>query len=263
MIRRVLLTGDVHGNTGWMLKHVFPQAKRFRCDLVLQLGDFGIWPDADGQRFLNAVNRAADEADIPLWFVDGNHEAFELLYSLPLDAEGRRPVRPFITHLPRGHRWTWAGRTMLACGGAASIDVDYRIPWISWWPQEVINTAEVELCVAGGPADVLFSHDINLDVEVEGAFNIGDLPLAIGNAIYGNRLALQEVVDAVRPSLQIHGHFHCPKDQRIVRWEDLQPVRVVSLNCDDGAAYHLGGHCAVLDFTVLADDVINAVKVID
>jgi hypothetical protein len=263
VIRRVLLTGDVHGNTGWMLKHVFPQARRQHCDLILQMGDFGIWPGSEGQRFLDTLDRAAETARIPIGFIDGNHEDFAQLYGLPIDAAGRRPVRPHITHLPRGHRWTWAGKTMLACGGASSIDVMYRLPSASWWPQEGITQADVETCIAGGAADVLFSHDINLDVQLEGAFDLNGLPLEVRNAVYGNRLALQRIVDAVRPSLQVHGHWHVPKDQRLERGSDRQTVRVVSLNCDSGAAYHANGHCAVLAFDVLANDVIASVSVVD
>jgi hypothetical protein len=129
---RVLLTGDVHGNAAWVVDHVLKQAKRQRCQLVCQMGDFGVWGDADGKRFLDAVDRAAAAVGIPIWFIDGNHEAFNLLYSLPLDAYGRRRVRERIIHIPRGHRSTWAGRTMLACGGASSVDVMYRLPQVSW-----------------------------------------------------------------------------------------------------------------------------------
>jgi hypothetical protein len=77
-------------------------------------------------RFLDGVERAAATAGISVWFIDGNHENFNLLYSLPLDADGQRPVRDHITHLPRGYRWTWAGRTMLACLLAVA-----RAPWMS------------------------------------------------------------------------------------------------------------------------------------
>jgi hypothetical protein len=214
-IRRILLTGDVHGNTAWVIQHVLKQAKRRRCQLVMQMGDWGIWSGRDGVRFLDGVERAATAAGIYVWFIDGNHEDFNLLYSLPLDAEGRRPVRDHITHIPRGHRWTWAGRTMLACGGASSLDVMYRLPQVSWWPQEAITRGEVEACVSGGRADVLFTHDINLELKIEGAFSMNDLPMAVRNSVYGNRLALQRIVDVTQPSLQVHGHWHYPRDQRI------------------------------------------------
>ncbi len=262
-MRRVLLTGDVHGNGEWMLTHVFPQAKRQQCDLILQMGDFGIWPDLDGKRYLDALDRRAAATRIPIWFIDGNHEDVAQLYALPLDAAGRRPVRPHIMHLPRGHRWTWAGRTLLACGGASSIDVMYRTPRRSWWPQEAITSAEFEACITPGRADVLFSHDINLDVQLRADFDLDDLPLQVRNAVYANRMALERIVYTVRPSLQVHGHWHVPSDQRFHRGAEEQAVRVVSLNCDSGAGSHANGHCAVLDLDVLSSDVLASVSVID
>ena len=64
-LERVLLTGDVHGNTMWVTGHVLRQAKRHGCQLVLQLGDFGIWPGPGGKRFLDVVDREAAKHGIP------------------------------------------------------------------------------------------------------------------------------------------------------------------------------------------------------
>jgi hypothetical protein len=121
----------------------------------------------------------------------------------------------------------------------------------------------VDACTAGGKADVLFSHDIQLDVKIEGATYRNHPPMQVANAVYGNRLALQRIVDPTQPNLQVHGHWHFPSDQRFRRRKRHELVRVVSLNCDNGAAYHANGHCAVLDLALLTNDVINAVTVID
>jgi hypothetical protein len=260
---RVLLTGDAHGNTAWVVDHVLKQAKRQRCQLVCQMGDFGVWGDAEGSDFWTPWTAPPRLRESPSGSSTATTKTSTLLYSLPLDADGRRPARERIIHIPRGHRWTWAGRTMLACGGASSVDVMYRLPHVSWWPQEAITSAEVEACIAGGKADVLFSHDIQLDVKIEGAMYRNDPPMQVANAVYGNRLALQRIVDVTQPSLQVHGRWHVPKDQRIRRGREGPAVRVVSLNCDSGAAYYSNGHCAVLDLAVLEGDVINAVTVID
>ena len=67
----------------------------------------GIWPGPEGRRYLDALSRQAKGARIPIWFIDGNHEDFDQLDALPLDEQGRRPVRDHITHLPRGYRWEW------------------------------------------------------------------------------------------------------------------------------------------------------------
>lgn len=264
--RRILLTGDTHGNVRWFSSHVFKTAKKHRCDLIFQVGDFGIWPGREGQSYLAALEGWAKHYNIPIWFIDGNHEDFDQLYELPVGVDGLRKVREHITHVPRGHRWEWGGRRFLACGGATSIDVAYRLPRVSWWPQEAITTAEVDLCVAGGAADVMITHDAPLDVDVHGRHGLdpADLPLTIRNAAYGNRLALQHIVDAARPSLLIHGHWHVEDDHAVVRSADGRPMRVVSLNADGGASPQGIGHCAVLDVAVLAgEDVGSWLSVID
>lgn len=263
-LERVLLTGDVHGNTMWLTGHVLAQAQRYGCQLVLQLGDFGIWPGSGGERFLDVVDREAAKARIPVWFIDGNHEDFDQLLALPLDASGRRPVREYITHIPRAHRWSWAGRTALACGGAASIDMDLRIPGRTWWPQEAITDDDVQRCVAGGAADILLSHDIQAELPLTDPHeDLATLGSFVFQRINDNRMRLQRIVEAVRPTLQVHGHWHMPYDRIFERRVDRAEVRVVSLNCDSGAAIEMGRHCAVLDLERLQTEVASALIVID
>lgn len=130
---------------------------------------------------------------------------------------------------------------------------------MNWWPQEAITRVDVDACISGGMAAVLFTHDINLDVTIEGACSLNDLPLAVRNGVYGNRLALQRIVRMTQPSLQVHGYWHLLKDQRIRQGDGARDVCVVSLNCLSGAAYHANSHCAVMDLAVLADDVASSV----
>ena len=263
-LERVLLTGDVHGNTMWLTGHVLRQAKRYGCQLVLQLGDFGIWPGRGGERFLDVVDREAAKARIPVWFIDGNHEDFDQLLALPLYASGLRPVRERIMHIPRGHRWSWGGREILACGGAASIDVDLRVPGRTWWPQEAITDDDVQRCVAGGAADILLSHDIQAELPLTDPHeDLAALGSFVFQRMHDNRMRLQAIAEAVRPALQIHGHWHMPYERVFVRGVDGAKVRIVSLNCDSSAAIELGRHCAVLDLERLQAEVASAPVVID
>ena len=69
-------------------------------------------------------------------------------------------------------------------------------------------------------------------------------------------------MDAVRPQLQLHGHWHLPYDKTLTR-PDGSSVRIVSLNCNAAAAFEANRHCAVLDLSLLELDVRRAVTVID
>lgn len=210
---RVLVAGDWHGNRYWALHVVqrVPQLlAREHRRLILHLGDFGIWPDDDGQRYLNAVNIALGEVNAELWFIDGNHEDFSQLALLASDAlqDGRVPVRSNIYHLPRGHRWDWHGRRWLACGGGVSLDKSLRRYGHDWWPQEEITSQQKAAIIATGRVDVMVCHDCPADV----AHAFPPLPpewnpedLARNDA---HRMRLQGIVDALRPAHLMHGHLH-------------------------------------------------------
>lgn len=227
-VQRVLLAGDWHGDAAWVTDRVLPTARRLQADLVVQLGDFGVWPGEEGRRYLDTVEAAFADARLQLWWLDGNHEDFDQLLALPVAPSGRRPIRPGIEHLPRGYRWVWGGLRFLALGGAGSIDTLYRRAGVSWWPQEGITDADVAAAVAGGPVEVLLAHDAPLDVQLKGNFG-EEPPLRVRQALYASRMRLQQVVDAVRPRLVVHGHWHL-HHRTTARRRDGGNYEVVGLN---------------------------------
>ena len=210
---RVLVAGDWHGNREWALsviKRVPQLLAGEQTRLILQLGDFGIWPGTEGRRYLDSVSAVLDLVNAQLWFVDGNHEDFPQLARLAggTVAGGRVAVRPNVCHLQRGHRWQWHGRTWLACGGGVSLDKAGRTEGIDWWPQEEITSAQETAITASGHADVMVCHNCPSGV----AHAFGRPPswwapadLARNDA---HRERLQRIVDAVRPAHLMHGHLH-------------------------------------------------------
>ena len=234
--RRVLVAGDWHGNQDWALSVIrrVPQLLAGEhARLVLQLGDFGIWPATAGERYLASIGSALDSAGAQLWFVDGNHEDFWQLARMTAATlpDGRVAVRPNIFHLPRGHRWHWHGRRWLACGGGVSLDRAGRTEGRDWWPQEEITGQQEAAVSAGGAADVMVCHDCPSGV----AHDFPRPPswwapadLARNTA---HRQRLQRIVDRVRPSHLMHGHLHRAY-QRTCDF-GYGPVQVTGL-CADG-----------------------------
>ena len=49
-----------------------------------------------------------------------------------------------VIHLMRGQVFTIEGKKIFVFGGAESIDKEYRIPGVSWWPQEIPSFKEME-----------------------------------------------------------------------------------------------------------------------
>lgn len=244
---RIVVAGDWHGSTTWatgvidMLPDLLPDESPRQ---LVHLGDFGVWPGSAGRHYLDAVDTALQRVDGRLWFVDGNHEDHGRLTRMA-NAGGHRHrhwVRDGIWWLPRGFRWTWHDRTWLALGGATSVDRPSRTPGVDWWPEEALTLADCERA-ATGPAEVMVCHDAPASVPI-------DLPRPpswweMGSA-EKHRELLQSVVDEVRPSWLMHGHYHVVHDTTVTMGHG--EVQVTGLAAE-GA---LAGNFRVLDVRTMA-----------
>ena len=73
-------------------------------------------------------------------------------------------ARPHVLHLMRGEVFDIDGLTVLAMGGAASNDRQYRKEGKSWWPEEMPSEEETEHCRAsldrvGWKVDCVVTHE--------------------------------------------------------------------------------------------------------
>jgi hypothetical protein len=219
------------------------------CQAAFFLGDFGYWEhEPSGVAFLDRVEKAALAHDLPVYFLDGNHDKISLLLSsYPLlDDEGFNIVRPHVRYTPRGHRWTWSDVRFLSFGGAYSTDKEPRLDMEQrrakykdlpqhalagtlWFPEEEATDAEFALALDGPPVDVLLTHD--KPRRSSPAINRKDEWDA-----YPNQERIQQLVDALSPKLLVHGHLH-------YRYTDqLGPTLVEGLACDPRAAWGMPGY---------------------
>lgn len=225
--RRIAFAGDWHANTRWactMIEH----AKEQGADCVVHLGDYGY---SFTRSFLKDIQAALYRTKMTLYFVDGNHEDFDRLHAFPLAADGTRKVSARVFHLPRGHRFQWAGLRFLACGGGVSVDRHRRAEGKSWWPQEEITADDIARCESDGHTDVLLSHDCpaGVDIPFLGKTEFHFPPDAIRRSNV-HRTKLLAVAAAAEPSLIFHGHYHRAYTTRVdLGWG---PVRVQGLDCD-------------------------------
>lgn len=238
---KIAVAGDWHKNERWALS-VIPQiAERLPGEedkVILHAGDLGIHREtAEHERagracyrqaYLEALTGTLEDHDAFLWFCEGNHEDHPYLKELA-DRNGIRSGRDYgqitsrIRWLPRGTRWEWHGKTWLALGGAVSVDKLLRTRGVSWFPEEEITDEQEAAVIAGGPADVLLSHDAP-----------GDAPLVLARpaprawqpvipAADAHRERLQRVCMAVRPSHVFHGHYHQSSAETVpAAWGDCR-----------------------------------------
>ncbi|MFB4349799.1 metallophosphoesterase [Microbacterium sp. CR_7] len=206
--QRVAVFGDWHGNAGWarMMGRALP---RLAPDVttILHLGDY--WMNGD-----DVDDAFADTGIQRILVTLGNHEPYGKLTPL-LDKHPGAAVRVsrLTWILPRPARLSIGGRSVLSLGGASSVDRESRQEGLTWWPQEALTDEDVEAAVAGGPADLMLTHESPAGTPVRPVrevlrTNPHWFSKAALEASAESRARISKVWDAVRPELLAHGHMH-------------------------------------------------------
>jgi len=135
----IYLIGDVHGDFEKILyfKHIIENNK------LIVLGDFGLVWNNQSNTSLDILEAFNTE----IYFLDGNHENFDMLEQYPIiEKHGGKVsvIRKNIFWLRRGEIYNIDNNKILTVGGAFSIDKCYRVEYISWWKQEEINFEEIQ-----------------------------------------------------------------------------------------------------------------------
>ncbi len=210
MTHKYLFVGDTHGNLQ-CLDALFAHAKTHDVHTLIQVGDWGYcWPGKDDTLVLRDM---LQEVGLKMWFIDGNHDYHTRLRTGYVSFESLR-------YMPRGSVFTDAdGTTFLFCGGAPSIDREHRREGFSWWPEELISTEDVEMCLAyPGKVDILVCHDSPV---IPDGFKDG-----VGSTWFrregpASRERLATIARHHRPQLIVHGHWH---ESYTRQWEGMQIV---------------------------------------
>jgi len=252
----VALAGDWHGNTRWALARITELAER-GVELILHLGDFGIWPGTSGRTYLGRLEEACAQHRVSICVTPGNHEDWGLLTRLWTEpGQAGRPLRltPNIVVLPRGYRFEIEGRSFVSLGGAPSVDLANRTQGKNWWPEEMITPEDVEAVVACGYADVMLAHDAPLaPYEVDQLAHIrahnewGWPDRGLAYARVGAE-RMHEAFLGVAPRLFVHGHYHVVGEATVALPGRDYDTRIWSLNCDG-----VDGNVRYLDLGALAD----------
>lgn len=239
--QRVAVCGDWHGNVGWArtIARVFPYMAP-DVTTMLHLGDWSMPPDE--------IDAIFAETDIDRVYVTlGNHEPWDKLSPLFEKHPGAAVrVSKLTWLLPRPARLTIGRRRVLSLGGAASVDRQSRIEGLTWWLDEDITDENVAMAIAGGPADLMLTHEGPAGTPVRPVreilrMNPHSFPAAALEASAASRARITEVWNAVRPELLVHGHMHVAGGGKTADGR-----RVASLGRDGQE-----GNLAILDMTTL------------
>ena len=210
----IIVVGDVHEE--WKELNILINKRQ--PSMVLSCGDFGDWPRLRGRKFDFTVKNR----EIPIRFCDGNHEDHESL--LALDTSGRIPEMDNVFYQRRGSTMTLPdGRTVLFIGGADSIDKVWRTQGVSWFPQEVITTTDVN-ALPDCKVDIVISHTCPAELL---PVMLKDDPRKTDDP---SNTALSYVLERYSPDLWYFGHWHTSQTGLLgrTRW------RCLNMAAEDG-----------------------------
>jgi len=228
---KVCLSGDMHGNTASVRTHLH-KAQEVKADVLIQLGDFGYgWKwnwTMNRDEFTYKVSKAAQAYEIPVWWIDGNHENFDLLESVgAFGADEPVEIEPMVFYVPRGVVLPVGDSNVLFVGGAHSVDKQYRKPHQSWWPQEEITQPEYYRATADGlpKIDVVLTHDVAnsgflgaLSLAADQHESMEHLEWKNDRQFPGakyNRITLEALWQHHLPERWFHGHYHAAYDIQV------------------------------------------------
>lgn len=251
-VDRVVIAGDWHNNVG-AARAIVAAAAELDIHTIVHVGDFGIgpWP-GEATTITSRLAKPLTQHDVAILVTPGNHENWDTIDKAPLDEHGRHIFGRHIRVLPRGHRWTMSTKVFASLGGAFSIDLGHRTPHTSWWPQEEITTADADDLIAGGPVDVLITHEVPEGTRVNARARLRpdlDTRSAVARGL------IRQVVSATTPQLVFSGHWHQRVTDQLPHRNGWAQVHVLDREYTPGNAVILDiltGHVTPLPQTLAA-----------
>lgn len=147
---RSYIAGDIHG--ALEIEKVLDFIELESCirtltedDYLILLGDVGLcWDDGIKDAF---VRKKLEELPLTVLWIDGNHENFDIIDSMPVTSWHGGMVQFIgekIIHLMRGYVYEINGYKFFTFGGGFSVDKMHRQEGISWWEREMPSEDEYD-----------------------------------------------------------------------------------------------------------------------
>ena len=213
---KFFVTGDTHGD----LNRIYDWVNRFNFDneniSIIILGDAGICWRKDKKDIEEKIYFHENNYNFHIWFIDGNHENFDILKSYKPNESGIVDISSHIHYIPRGTGMaieTENGiKTILCCGGADSIDKFRRTPHLSWWSDETITQEDIDKSLEYKKVDYILTHCCPYDIFKE--YSVYLITLSNINQMdveHTSELMLNKLASAVDYDKWFFAHYHIDK----------------------------------------------------
>lgn len=229
------IAGDWHFDWRWANRKL-EEFYENGVKTIFHLGDFGIWPRQIGEEFLGKLRKQLTTLGQTIYVTLGNHEDYDQIDHMDADEMGIKWARPNIALLPRPFRFNIHGYEFLSLGGAPTINFQDCVLGHDWWLQEMLTDEQVDLAIAGGPADIMFAHD----APSGGTRAVQDIILrnpqgwSKESTDYANvgRERMTRAVQTIKPQIFMHGHYHVKDSGWLNYGEGTYPGIIHSLPCN-------------------------------
>lgn len=221
------LKGDIHGN----LFEIIDFINRFNLgknDNIIILGDCGIAWRKDKKDLAQNIKLWNECGNgVKLYFIDGNHENFNILNSLPIE-NNMGKIADNIYHLRRGQVYEFENKKILVCGGADSIDKYRRIENFTWWKEEAISQETID-DIPAGHYDYVLTHCCPRSVFEKNKIYLSTLQFLDENKInHSSEDMLEQLKSKITFDHWFFAHYHINRnlDEKFTcLFEDFREVR--------------------------------------
>lgn len=219
---RVFVTGDTHGD----LERIYKWVDKFdmnKSDIhIIIAGDAGICWRQD-KKDMEATIEKQKQYNFHLWFIDGNHENFDILNSLEKNEVGIANLSNNLHYISRGSKLVFETengvKSILCCGGADSIDREIRTPHLNWWRQEQITDNDIYKCLQLDSDfdipyyDYIITHCCPYKIFIKYSPWLITLPGINQDKVdHTSEKKLNKIAEMVDCHKHIFGHYHIDKN---------------------------------------------------
>lgn len=198
---RIGFIGDTHGNWNDLYRAIDRVAEA-GAEKIVQVGDFGYWDFA-----LPTL-----KLEVPVHFIDGNHEQFPLLLDkISPSRLTPQEIQENLFYIPRGTILNWGGTVFGFLGGGFSVDNKFRKDGFDWFSIEERPKDSEALPIIKHKPDFMVTHD----APSEAVFYMGITLQHKSEEDDNSRAVLQKVLDGAKPKFWVHGHYHGQYSARV------------------------------------------------
>lgn len=234
----IFITGDTHGVNDFY-KLLSPKLSNLtKQDYLIITGDCGVLFE---ESQVSAIVNLYSYLPYTVLFVDGNHENFKLLNSMPVSIWNGGKVHKIsnsIYHLMRGQVYEIDGISFFTFGGALSFDKNRRREGENWWKDEMPSEDEFHEAISNlkkkdYTVDFVISHDC--PTSWMGGTKSSSKLMYEGFIVSDSNTYLEKIAEKIKFKHWFFGHYHVDVSLSPVATELFQKI----VNIEDYRKYTL------------------------